>query len=338
MVKIYIDPRCQILYSAYYILGLWQKYGRKNVKFSSKYFKDFQYKGRQDYDQFFAFVIISERKAIKKFIVDYGDKDWIRESAYEWTDVYAKININFNTERKKLLSIPPSFGIKIYSRRQSIFFSLSNVLKCAFNLPIPLRTFLGSYKACNARGSIEDYRKEEDSSGNYVFFVSTLWDHEMCIVYTNPLRYSFMKAAKKSADQFEGGFFSTKNNIEYEKYKDMVFDTYIDPSEYLRKVKKSMYVFNTPAVHNCHGWKLGEYLAMGKVIISTPIGNKLPVDLRNNEDVLIVNSSEDIEKAIIALKDSNFREKLSENSYTYFEKYVSPLAVIESITSFGSTT
>ena len=62
MVKIYIDPRCQILYSSYYILGLWQKYGKKNVKFSSKYFENFEYKGRQDYDQFFAFVIVEKEQ------------------------------------------------------------------------------------------------------------------------------------------------------------------------------------------------------------------------------------------------------------------------------------
>lgn len=166
MVKIYNDPRCQILYSSYYIFGLWQKYGKKNVKFSSKYFKDFQYKGRQDYDQFFAFVIVDKGQVMKKYIIDYGDKDWIRESAYEWTDVYAKININFNTEREKLLSISPSFGINIFNKIQSILFSLSNLLKCAFTLPIPLRTFLGSYKACRVRGKIEDYRNIEDDSQN----------------------------------------------------------------------------------------------------------------------------------------------------------------------------
>ena len=39
-------------------------------------------------------------------------------------------------------------------------------------------------------------------------------------------------------------------------------------NEWISKTKQSAIVFNTPAFWSCHGWKLGEYLAMGKCIIS----------------------------------------------------------------------
>ena len=92
--RVYIDSRCQILYSSYYILGLYEKYGKENVKFGNNYFKLLSYSGRSDFDQFFAFVVIdNQSQKLMRCIVDYGDQNYISESAYIWTDVYAKINI-----------------------------------------------------------------------------------------------------------------------------------------------------------------------------------------------------------------------------------------------------
>ncbi len=62
--------------------------------------------------------------------------------------------------------------------------------------------------------------------------------------------------------------------------------------KWLQKTKQSAVVFNTPAFWNCHGWKLGEYLAMGKCILSTDLSNDLPCPLEHGVNIHIVENSE----------------------------------------------
>ena len=93
--KVIIDPSSRILYSSFYIDGLYSIYGKKNVSFSGRYFKELQRKKESNaYDHFMAFVIIVINKNVRKFVVDFRDKPSIKESAYHWCDEYAKINFN----------------------------------------------------------------------------------------------------------------------------------------------------------------------------------------------------------------------------------------------------
>lgn len=93
-------------------------------------------------------------------------------------------------------------------------------------------------------------------------------------------------------------------------------------------------VFNTPAVHNCHGWKLGEYLAMRKVIVSTPLSNELPGRLEDGKNILIVEDEEQIDRVLRKLfSDPELCRKISSETDAYYERYVSPRSVIASIDS-----
>jgi glycosyltransferase involved in cell wall biosynthesis len=99
--------------------------------------------------------------------------------------------------------------------------------------------------------------------------------------------------------------------IDNQLYTGILINFKYSYSEYLEKTKKSLFVFNTPAVFECHGWKLGEYMAMGKAIISTPLSNDLPESLKHGENIHFVNSEEEIKDAIqLLLKDEDYRNKL----------------------------
>ena len=90
---------------------------------------------------------------------------------------------------------------------------------------------------------------------------------------------NFLKACKKADLEIEGGLFYVKSNSvlkempDYpkykEEYKDFIYENRLSMDEYIKKTKESVLVFNTPSVCECHGWKLAEYLCMGKAIIST---------------------------------------------------------------------
>jgi glycosyltransferase involved in cell wall biosynthesis len=77
---------------------------------------------------------------------------------------------------------------------------------------------------------------------------------------------------------------------------------------------------------------LGEYLAMGKAIVSTPISNQLPEELVHGKNIHIVSNMDDLKNALeLLLEDDNYRRKLEDGARAYFLKNVNPVRVIENI-------
>jgi glycosyltransferase involved in cell wall biosynthesis len=117
-----------------------------------------------------------------------------------------------------------------------------------------------------------------------------------------------------------------------EEFKDVLATERISMQAYIRGTRRSAVAFNTPSVCLCHGWKLAEYLAMGKAIISTPLSNVMPgefvdgVHYRCCGDVATI---EDVMKELRA--DESKRESLKQNAKAYFEEYLSPCAVVKRI-------
>ena len=99
---------------------------------------------------------------------------------------------------------------------------------------------------------------------------------------------------------------------------------------WLEKTKRSAVVFNTPAFWNCHGWKLGEYLALGKCIISTKLSNDLPYPLEHGKNIHYVEASQSsIQEAIeYILAHPSYRRKLEQGAKTYWNQYGTPEAAL----------
>ncbi len=113
---------------------------------------------------------------------------------------------------------------------------------------------------------------------------------------------------------------------------EFLFNKSYSTKAYVAKTILSKIVFNTPSVHKCHGWKLGEFLAMGKPILSTPISNKLPAELIHGKHIHIATSEEELKAGVeLLLSNNDYCDHLSENIKTYFESFVSPIAVIKNI-------
>ena len=128
---------------------------------------------------------------------------------------------------------------------------------------------------------------------------------------------------------FEGGFYK-KSKIEDPIYQKLQVDKPYTMSEYLNNVKRSFVVFNTPAVKGCLGWKLGEFLALGKAIITTPITQRLPAEFVDRKHVHFVDgSTSSIEEAIQFIRrNEDYRIYLEENARKYFLDYLLPEKVI----------
>lgn len=341
-MRVYIDSRSVINYASYYIQGLYDYYGRKNVRFSSKYFSDLDDMG---INIILAFVTVSDNKEIKRYIVDARDLSDVIEGAYRWTDVYAKINVNsltFPELDTKGVNITPSFAIRIWNPLDLILNLCSNFVKARIyknrfspNIHIQPKAWIKNYLSLLKRQRLSDYLKKTDKreNENYVFFISTLWNNATEL---NLYRQKYTLACVENKNiEFAGGFF-TKNSIDVPQDipENLMFRRYYSNKDYLENMKKSIFVFNTPAVHDCHGWKLGEFLCLGKAIISTPLKNNLPYPLIDGANIYFVKNEKDIEDAINRLViDKSLRYKLEENAQRYFQQYASPIKVIEQILS-----
>jgi len=340
--KVIIDPTSNIWYSSYYINGLYNVFGKNNVSFSSEYFGELKRKKEShSYDHYMAFVVISTNNSINKFVIDFRDKPSVKESAYEWCDKYAKINFNINLTDKrfhdKIISIPPGFGIKIWNFWETAYYCCSNIIKCRFSPIVTFKNYLRDYIKQYRRPILDDLisftnRKTDIYSKPYIFMIGTLWDQRNCIEETNLLRKTFIEVCKTLKCNFEGGFFASVNHPQYREFKDLIFSKRYSIDSYIKKTKLSAIVFNTPAVHNCHGWKLGEYLAMSKAIVSTPLSNQLPEELVHGKNIHIISNKDELKYALdLLLKDESYRKMLEDGSRAYYTKYVSPQRVIENI-------
>jgi glycosyltransferase involved in cell wall biosynthesis len=156
-----------------------------------------------------------------------------------------------------------------------------------------------------------------------------LWKKEST---TNTNRLAFIKACKLiSGIQFEGGF-APRQKKDIKGFDEHTVTKWFPQNKYIKKTKQSAVVFNTPAVYNCHGWKLGEFLALGKAIITTPIINVLPENLTHHNNVFVVNDPKELRSAIeYVLSNKEFKNLLEENAYAYYCKHLQPSRVIEKL-------
>lgn len=325
-IKVYIDAACDILYSSYYIKGFEQL--NCKVVFTSKFFGSFKTNNH------FLPIVIQNQTKLKKVIIDFGDGEGIDNDAYNWCDYYCKINIKFGDllTNKKLVSIGPSFGIKLGGFFYTSFLATINYFKARIRVP-NLKFFFSNYKATLNRLSIEKYQPEKTNK-DYAFFVASIWKNEL---ETNTFRMNFIKACKIIfKNKFEGGFAprSKGDNLGFDEF---VIDSRITLQEYLKNIKSSYFVFNTPAVLKCHGWKLAEYLALGKVIISNEISRELPSKLIDKENIIITDGSEQdiVDKMKYLLENDELYFAISEKSREYYDNFLSPKAVCDFIIKYN---
>jgi glycosyltransferase involved in cell wall biosynthesis len=324
-MKVYIDSACDILYSSFYIEGIRKIFKRRSIEFSSKYFTEFRHN-----NNFFCFVVEEEKHTLK-IVIDFSDGTKIDNKAYNWSNVYAKINILYKDfgKYKKLISIGPGFGVRIFSIPATTYYAISNLLK-SLGRVTNVKRFLSNYKAQLNRPTLAYYNEFIFSEGNYIYFASSLWRKE---TETNNFRANFIRAAKSiEGIKFEGGF-APRALKDIDGFDDITMIERASFSEYFGKIKSSIVVFNTPAVLNCHGWKLGEYLALGEAIISTPISRVLPVDLEEGKHYILTDGTEEnIKQQLIKLiKDPELRRKLACNAKKYYCDCLAPDKIIERI-------
>ena len=335
MIKVRLNPLNHIQYASFYIYALREIFGAKAVCFDSAPFKDLSLDAQTSRGLLFT-IKGTEQSEIKYYICG-NDSYRIDEEIYEWCDVYASVNANLaNTPgRDKLVSLAPSFAIRTGGTGSIILTALSNsipYLKASHGHK--LKTFIGNYKRLLNRPYYTDMMPEK-SRNDYIFFCSTLWysdEWNRNDETVNARRANFIRACKEiDGIRFEGGFVAQGERSSADLFSDCLSITSYPYQTWLQKTKESALVFNTPAFWDCHGWKLGEYLALGKAIISTPLSNDLPAPLTHGVNIHFVeNDKESMKEAIrFIMAHPEYKEKLEQGAKGYWDKYGTPVKSLE---------
>lgn len=335
MIKATINPLNHIQYASFYIYALREVFGTKAVSYDSTPFKGLSLDAQTSRGLLFT-IKGTDQSEIKYYICG-NDSYRIEEEIYEWCDVYASVNANQakTPGRDKLVSLAPSFAIRTGETGSIIRMAISNsipYLKASHGHK--LKTFIGNYKRLLNRPYYTDMQPEK-SRNDYVFFCSTLWysdEWNQNDATVNARRARFIRACKETEDLcFEGGFVPQQGRSSTELFSDCLSNTSYPYQIWLQKTKQSALVFNTPAFWDCHGWKLGEYLALGKAIVSTPLSNDLPAPLTHGINIHFVeNTQESMKEAIhYIITHPDYKEKLEHGAAEYWATYGEPIKSLE---------
>lgn len=323
--KVYIDPACNILYASFYIRGLRKLYGYKNIIFSSKPFKGLHY----DKENFLLAFVIND----KKYIIDPVDFSTLQYLDFvEWADVYGKVNYNINNISQqyidKVIPIGANYGIACYgsNREINILWAIKHYLQCKDRLKYSWSSYLCRY--------LTVYKRKEEKSNilpqeKRIFFVSRFWEGQNL---ANQSRINFIRACKKL--QKEGIINFTGGMVPDCKVstcpQDVKLEGEMPLHKYIEGIQTSALVFNTPAYHGCHGWKLPEYISQGAAILSTPFNNELPIALEHKKNIFFSQADEDsLYNAIkFLVTNKELCKSLRRNTKQYWDLYASPTACI----------
>lgn len=344
--KVYVNPQSKIKYLSYYLGGLNRIIGERNVRFSSAPFRELEVPDAWSaYEHYAALLFVTRDNRKIRVVVDFHDSRIHIPEAYRWCDVYAKVNLERNTlpEDKfpKVVSIAPSSFTRIWSDFRTKWHMYMNLARNGFQPHSGKMRFLRDYQFMIGSMRIEDFESARnqtdaatDGSKPYIFLVASLWHHQFCLENTNPWRKKFMEACLSLPCTFEGGFFAyDQQHPALKEYEDFMVKTKYSPQEYFERMARSIVTFSTPSVHECHGIKLAEYLAMGKSIIATPITNLLPgPGLEHGKNIHIVSTEQELREGLMRMiQDRPYREHIAEGARAYYDEYISPTAAVTNL-------
>jgi hypothetical protein len=324
--RVVVDTRSDLLYGSYYLEGLSRTFGWSNVRFATGGFPR-----RYEDAQPFAFRV--ERADMKrswdawKVYISAGDRTTIDRSALAWADVYGKVNLANDCDHPKLRPLGPSFPVRVRWGRRPWSSRVSAVAASTKAAAANLRRGRLSVHGIGRDRADLDRYCPIPGRDDYLFYLAWPWQRHQEV---NGPRARFIEAAQQLPNvRFEGGF-APRPRGDVAGVELLTAERTYRLSDYLDRTAASLASFQCPAVHGCLGWKLGEFLALGKAIVAIEINQRLPAPLRHGEEVWRV--ADDVDAYREALEhlagDPAGRRNLERGARAYFERHVTPEASV----------
>ena len=147
----------------------------------------------------------------------------------------------------------------------------------------------------------------------------------------NEGRVRLVRELKKAfGPKFQGGLVPTAYAKEH--YPDAVSEQPTRQSQYVAWGKRSLVGIYTRGLFHSLAFKLPEYLAASKCIVSEPLRNSLPTPFVAGEHYLEFKTSEEcVERCARVLKDASLAKDLRRAAWDYYQREVKPAAHLEGV-------
>ncbi len=174
-----------------------------------------------------------------------------------------------------------------------------------------------------------------------IIFLTRLWDpNEVNLDSSreqreiiNKSRISFIRSCRKEfGDLFYGGL--VQDDFSLSKAKDLVLSNSITSKKnYIKSLKSYNIGIASKGLHNSIGWKLAEYVAASRAILSEPLDYKLPGTFEDNKNYLSYRDDlELIDQINYLLDNRKVMLDIMRHNFFYYHNYVkSDMLVLNSL-------
>jgi hypothetical protein len=147
-------------------------------------------------------------------------------------------------------------------------------------------------------------------------------DDRICINETRARCIRLLKEAL--GPRFTGGFGCSP--FTRERYADLIVPPESTSQEgYLRTLRSFPICIASTGLHGSTGWKLAEYIAFGKAVLSEPLVYDLPGRFASGRNYIEFTSPEEcVAGAIRLIEDSSLRRQIMGNNAAYYRDYLRP--------------
>jgi hypothetical protein len=275
-------------------------------------------KGRND---FFLYETKMGHKS-KRVLIGAEDFSHSNESYLGLADVYAKVNLSRDDmEKNGTVPIGPSFGVSMMRRPKLVMRMLMEKVS-------PLHEMRQSMR----RPYFSDYELAAIETGvaSKLFYLNYPWKkHAGVTELRRQIISGLAELGALGIIDFEGGF--SKRKLGYHAgLRNLSAAQIYSPRAYIKALVKGKMSVNTPAVHGCLGWKLGEYFALGRAIISLPFSNEMPEQLVHGSQIHFVENVSDLmEQLPVLVRKESYLSQLQLSAIQYYQYWLEPSAVIK---------
>jgi hypothetical protein len=132
------------------------------------------------------------------------------------------------------------------------------------------------------------------------------------------------RCRKEYGSEFTGGLFI--ENFASKNYPELIMDNSLtNKASYLQAVKEHAICIATTGLHNSIGWKMGEYVAASRGIVSEPLKFELPGNFSRDQNYYEFETADKLIEQIEKLRsDETDLLRIMTNNYHYYLNYVKP--------------
>lgn len=295
-----------------------------------------------DYKFFNTTVVLNGKIRLCYDLHDWNwiDEEILRESDFYFKRSYDEKHISILAEKDKIFRLGLNYMVTSSSRdffrlRRSQFFGGKDKLKSVVKSLKIAESFGKSGETEQIRNleALPDFSLEPK-----IIFMARAWDTSKIenktqkeeVEVLNENRAECVRTLRKEfGDKFFGGLAHDDYSAKYFKDALLPDGNLSNKRKYLEILKNFPICVATTGLNGSNGWKLGEYVALAKAVITEPLVFEVTGDFTVGKNFLeFTNAGELASAAARLFEDKNLRLSIMMNNYRYYQAFLRPDSLI----------